>query len=180
MPTLVEGTLGFTFSWHHVAKLPNGGTPPAPYQLRIHIYPRVVLWNPYNVEIMLDRTMVMIQGNGRQEMLVKGIVPPKNNSVTYGLLWAEGGRNTSFTPGNFTGSDGYKDPYIGGFYFSLPKTTFKPGECLVFSPEKGAEYERPIDGGTGIYSLEKNILSCETSPDPSKNYYVSNDEGHSE
>ena len=32
------------------------------------MYPRVVLWNPYNVELKFDPAIIMIQGNGRQEM----------------------------------------------------------------------------------------------------------------
>jgi len=178
VPTLVEGSLGFTFSWHRTTA-PPGGTAKYPYQVRIHIYPRIVLWNPYNVELELDRTLAMIQGNGRQEMWTEAY-NPSDPTKTYLIqwIWFEGGRSSNFTPltGSILNSEGYKDPYIGCFYFSIPKTKFKPGECLVFTPDKGAEYERPIPDVTPTYALEKNTLSCETSPDPSKNYYLSNDE----
>lgn len=178
-PVLVEGSLGFTFSWHRTAPPPGGGSARHPYQVRIHIYPRVVLWNPYNVDLELDRTMAMIQGNGRQEMWTDGYMMfgKSRFNVTSQWIWFEGGRNSNFTPagGSILNSEGYTDPYIGCFFFSIPKTRFKPGECLVFSPEKGAEYERPLDGSSS-YALEKNSLSCETSPDPSRNYYMSNSE----
>lgn len=180
MPILVEGSLGFTFSWHRTARPPGGGTAKYPYQVRIHIYPRVVLWNPYNVDLSLDRSIAMIQGNGRQEMWTDGYIPAGNSriGVTSQWIWFEGGRSSNFTPagGSILNSEGYKDPYIGCFFFSIPKTTFKPGECLVFSPDRAAEYERPIPGGSSTYSLEENTLSCEVSPDPSRNYYMSNDE----
>ena len=179
VPTLVEGSLGFTFSWHRTAKLPGGGAPKYPYQVRLHIYPRIVLWNPYNVELELDRTIAMIQGNGRQEMWTECYYPPNRNLVYRAQwIWFEGGRSSNFAPsnGSILESEGYKDPYMGCFYFSLPKTKFKPGECLVFTPEKGAEYERPLSETSNSYALEKNVLSCETSPDPSKNYYLSNGE----
>lgn len=179
VPTLVEGSLGFTFSWHRTGKLPGGGAAKYPYQVRIHIYPRIVLWNPYNVELELDRTIAMIQGNGRQEMWTDIYYPPNKNLIYRAQwIWFEGGRSSNFVPtgGSILDSEGYKDPYMGCFYFSLPKTKFKPGECLVFTLEKGAEYERPLTAGSNNYSLEKNALSCETSPDPSKNYYLSNDE----
>lgn len=179
VPVLVEGSLGFTMSWHRVGSLPGGAQPRRPYQVRLHLYPRIVLWNPYNVELELDRSIAMIQGNGRQEMWTEIYYPP-NMNLRYlaQWIWFEGGRSSNFTPagGSILESQGYKDPYIGCFYFSIPKTKFKPGECLVFSPEKAAEYDRPIPGASGGYALEKNILSCETSPDPSKNYYMSNNE----
>ena len=62
-PILVEATLYTQIStfW-----LPASNPPE--YQLRHHHYPRVVLWNPYNVDLDFDRSMIMIQGNGRQEM----------------------------------------------------------------------------------------------------------------
>ena len=179
VPTLVEGTLSFTMSWHRVGAPPGGPQPSRPYQVRLHLYPRIVLWNPYNVELELDPTIAMIQGNGRQEMWTEIYYPP-NMNLRYlaQWIWFEGGRSSNFTPagGSILESEGYKDPYIGCFYFSLPKTKFKPGECLVFSPGKAAEYDRPIPGVSESYALEKNVLSCETSPDPSKNYYMSNNE----
>jgi len=179
VPTLVEGSISFTMSWHRVATLPGAPKPAKPYQVRLHLYPRIVLWNPYNVELELDRTIAMIQGNGRQEMWTDIYFPPNiNNKGVAQWIWTEGGRNPNFsyTSGTVLDSAGYKDPYMGSFFFSVPKTRFKPGESLVFTPEKAGEYERLILGSSATYALEKNALSCEVSPDPSRNYYVSNSE----
>ena len=179
MPVLVEGSFYSTLSWH--ATIPTGGNPnPSyPYQVRIHIYPRVFLCNPYNVELTTPRTMVMIQGNGRREMWTDGIM--KNGSSQYGVrsqwIWFEGGRNSDFTPvdNSILNSAGYVDPYMGCFYFSVPSTTFRPGECLVFSPARAAEYGQP-GSSLSSGSLDSNELSCEVAPDQSRNYYISNDE----
>lgn len=179
LPVLVEGSHYFTMSWHKT--VPRSGTSAArPYQVRLHVYPRVVLWNPYNVELTLEPSMVMVQGNGRQEMWTDGymMLGTSKLGVRAQWIWFEGGRNSNFTPagGSILNSEGYTDPHIGAFIFSIPRTTFAPGECLVFSADKAAEYERPLNGSASGYALEKNTLSCEVAPDPSRNYYLSNSE----
>ncbi len=146
------------------------------YQLRFHHYPRVVLWNPYNVELDFDRSMVMIQGNGRQEMWTD-IVDSSGALINTPLEWLsfEGGRSTSFSSngGGIFNSEGYNDPYIGAYYFAIPKTRFAPGECLVFSPARQAEYDCLSPYRLGPYNLNANELSCEVTPDPSRSYYIS-------
>jgi hypothetical protein len=147
--------------------------------LRFHHYPRVVMWNPYNVELVAERALVMMQGNGRQEMWTESITYSNGNpSGTRISQWLsfEGGRSTSIIPqgpGGYFDATGYKDPYIGSYYFSIPKTRFGPGECLVFSPARSAEYDCQSLYRTGPYNLMANELSCEVAPDPSRSYYVS-------
>lgn len=147
------------------------------YQLRQLMYPRVVLWNPYNCELKTERSMVMIQGNGRQEMWTGNL---NINNLKSGFQtqseWInfEGGRSTSFTSGGgLFGSKGYNDPYMGSYFYSIPATTFGPGECLVFSAAKKAEYDGLSVYRPGGYNLANNELSCEVGPDPAKSYYVS-------
>ncbi len=148
------------------------------YQIRQLMYPRVVLWNPYNVSLSTDRMIAMIQGNGRQEMWTENV--NVNNLPSYSFrketqwLMFEGGRSTLFkAPGGIMGSEGYNDPYMGSYYFSIPATAFEPGECLVFSPAKAAEYDGLSAYRPGTYNLANNELSCEVPPDPGRAYYVS-------
>ncbi len=148
------------------------------FQLRQLMYPRVVLWNPYNVELVMKRSIVMIQGNGRQEMSTENFnvnkipfwwFPTVSNWVNF-----EGGRSTTFASWPFLfDSEGYNDPYMGSYYFSIPETKFLPGECLVFSPAKCAEYDGLSAYRPGPYNLANNELSCTVAPDPSRCYYVS-------
>ncbi len=163
-PILVEAT-NYTQMSTYVVQPP----PSTEYQLRQLMYPRVVLWNPYNVKLSSSRMIAMIQGNGRQEMWTE--------SSTGGLTqWLnfEGGRSTSFNgPGGIPGSEGYEDQYMGSYYFTIPATEFKPGECLVFSPARAGEYDGLSVYRPGSYDLSKNELSCEVAPDPSRAYYVS-------
>jgi type II secretory pathway pseudopilin PulG len=175
LPILVEGSHYFTISWHRNL-LEGTVAGEKPYQVRLHVYPRVVLWNPYNVELTLEPTMVMIQGNGRQEMRTWGRKAPPDRWIWESQwLWFEGGRSTNFsdTP-SILDSEGYTDPHIGSFIFSLPRVTFAPGECLVFSPEEAMEYERPLDASGQHYALEKNLLSHLRAPEVSRNLYLSN------
>jgi len=148
------------------------------YQIRFHHYPRVVLWNPYNIQLEFDRSMIMIQGNGRFEMWTDQV---NSNGVALGwpyspLQWLafEGGRSTSAGfNGNILASAGYNDPYIGSYYFAIPKTRFEPGECLVFSPARQAEYDCVTPYRDWVANLNSNELSCEVAPDPARNYYIS-------
>ena len=177
-PVLVEGSLYFNMSWHPTVQRAGMPPPSQPFQTRLHIYPRFVLWNPYNVQLTLDRCLGMIQGNGRQEMWTNNYMPATPAShFLIEWIWTEGGRNNNFS-GPVLTSSGYTDPYNGCWYFSIPRTTFAPGECLVFSPDKSAEYNRlnMPDNTGGNYALEANSLTCTMPPHPSRSYYTSDSE----
>lgn len=168
-PVLVEGSTYFAVSCHD-----NPPDSKHLYNVRLQAYPRVVLWNPYNVDLIMDRCMIMLHVNGRQEMWSDAIRINPNGTRTilnYNWIWFTGGRSTDYTSpngGGPTNSPGYKDPYIGSFFFSIPRTTFAPGECLVFSPARLAEYDEN--------ALEKNELSCEVPPDPSRCFMFTSSE----
>jgi len=171
-PILVEAT-NFTHmsTYVHI----DGAT--KIFQIRQLMYPRVVLWNPYNVTMSSERMIAMIQGNGRQEMWTENF--NINNLPSYRFrretqwLMFEGGRSTAFSMGDIMKSEGYNDPFMGSYYFSIPATTFAPGECLVFSPAKSAEYDGLSAYRMGSYNLANNELTCELPPDPGRSYYVS-------
>jgi hypothetical protein len=161
VPVLVEGSMYSSVSWH---RNPSGSR--YPYNVRLHTYPRVVLWNPYNVKLTLDPSMVLLHMNGRKEMWTDGILQlgDRQFSVRAQWIWFVGGRNNQFrSEDGILQSLGYNDPYIGSYYFSLPKTTFGPGECLVFSPDQANEYDTT--------NTERNTLSPAYAPDPALNYY---------
>lgn len=172
-PILVEAT-----NYTQMSCYMDRTSPLQTFQLRQLMYPRVVLWNPYNAQITFQKSIVMMQGNGRQEMWTRNRHPNVpvgwfNTSVAQWLNF-EGGRNTQFLgPGGILASEGYNDPYMGSYYFSIPETTFGPGECLVFSPPRAAEYDGLSPYRPGEYNLSANGLSCEVAPDPGRSYYVS-------
>lgn len=172
-PILVEAT---DFSHLSTFRVPNFAM--TLYQLRFHHYPRVVLWNPYNVDLDFERSMVMIQGNGRQEMWTLNEKFSSTGQKSFSQsqwLSFEGGRSTIFNQlgKGIMDTDGYNDPYMGAYYFSIPKTRFGPGECLVFSPARQAEYDCESAYRPGAYNLNSNELSCTVAPDPSRSYFIS-------
>lgn len=70
--------------------------------MRLQAYPRVVLWNPYNVELTMDRSMVMLHVNGRQEMWSDGIMLSGNSTFTVRSQWiwfSVGAARIFLTPG---------------------------------------------------------------------------------
>jgi len=152
-PILVEATLYTTY---------GGYTMPAnKWQMRQNLYPRVVLWNPYNVELDFEQAMVYIQGNGRQLM----------GTDQGSLIMFEGGRDPKEVGAALGGSS--TDPFVGTYYFAIPKTRFAPGECLVFSPPGNIAYQGwTIYNPSTNFNLLANMLSCEVTPDVSRNYYV--------
>ena len=175
-PILVEAT-NFT----QMSSYQCQSTPQKIYQIRELMYPRVVLWNPYNMKLKFSRAIVMIQGNGRKEMWTNNLnvnnLPNCGPQFLCEWLNFEGGRSTNF--GNINdvssilSSQGYNDQYIGSYYFSIPETTFQPGECLVFSPARCQEYDGLSAYRPGPYNLDNNELTCQLAPDPSRCYYVS-------
>lgn len=173
-PILVEAT-----NYIHISTFQVAGWSPPRYQLRHMHYPRVVLWNPYNVGLDFKRAMVMIQGNGRQEMWTENNHFDSAGRVIFKSLgqWLsfEGGRSTSFNSDGLgiMNTAGYNDPYIGSYYFAIPQTHFEPGECLVFTPAKCAEYDCLSPYRPGPYNLNSNVLSCSVAPDPARCYYIS-------
>ena len=112
-PILVEATIYLTYSCYQVK---GGG-----WQMRQNLYPRVMLWNPYNIELNFQQSIIYIQGNGHQHM--------GTNRGT--LTMFEGGRSPSYS----------NDPFIGTYYFGIPQTRFAPGDCLIFSPPGNQAYQ---------------------------------------
>ncbi len=115
------------------------------------MYPRVVLWNPYNARIRMKPILVMMQGNGRHETLETYQWGPFTGTGP-GVWWNDGrGNDLSFPNGDLVNSATFKEAFVGSNYFSVPETVFEPGECLVFSVAKGMEYD--------TNNLANNLLS---------------------
>lgn len=161
-PILVEASAYSTFSYH-----PNPTGWRKLYNIRSHSWPRVVLWNPYNVAIQVPRSVVMMQLNTRNDFMTATSV-----GDMHWVSWGGGTRSDPPIPGqglaNILHGENYNDPYTGMTYYSLPEEVIGPGECYVYSAEKAAEYDSE--------NLLNNRLSSEVAPDPSRNYYVSSAE----
>jgi hypothetical protein len=161
-PIICEATTQWTYSYYLNPQVTNGL-----YQYRRHVYPRVVLWNPYNARIRMKPILVMMQGNGRHETLETYQWGPFTGTGP-GVWWNDGrGNDLSFPNGDLVNSATFKEAFVGSNYFSVPETVFEPGECLVFSVAKGMEYDTK--------NLANNLLSCEVPPDVGRCIAVSNE-----
>ena len=159
-PILVEAS---AFSLYSTFQNPVGSL--RAYSLRKHFWPRVVLWNPYNVPLELPPSVVMIQINGRSTLRVQA----RSLTGSQGTLvvqFLEGGRAArQIPPGTaFKDSDLFRDPYAGMWYFSLPAETLEPGGCYVYTTANAQAYS-----GANVLN---NRLSSSVVPDPSKNLHI--------
>ncbi|MGC4013478.1 MAG: hypothetical protein QM755_03010 [Luteolibacter sp.] len=66
MPTLVEGSLFYNLSYYQ----PDNPNPAYPYALRVHFYPRVALWNPYNFTLKVPESAIFMHINGSKTVEV--------------------------------------------------------------------------------------------------------------
>ncbi len=143
-PTLVEGSLYYNISYY---ENPDKD-PKNPYCLRLHFYPRVVLWNPYNFEMNLGDSMINLQINGRKLISVATVdgKPPRN----YRMYWGLGGGETG-------GSQ------QGNLYFRLQGATLGPGESVMWSPSGNQTYNQTM--------FSANTLSPGLAPSPARSFY---------
>ncbi len=150
-----------TFSTH---RNPAGSR--FPFNIRSHDFPKVVLWNPYSVPISLPATIAMLQVNGRRGFRTDAWQPTPDGGerfIGFATWLSFGGRTRPDGP--VVGSSAYDDAYTGSYYFQLEETTFQPGECLIFLPDKAAEYD-----GQNVLN---NTLSVSADYDFANNYYHS-------
>jgi hypothetical protein len=120
---------------------PGNGEQPPNDVLRLCLYPRVGLWNPYNVEMRLDRPMVLqlfLNGKKRVEF---DDDPRFIREIHYGGRFAD-----------------QFDDWLGGrIYLTLPAVTIPPGETFIFSIG-GAPRELDVQQNAG------NRLQAEQAP----------------
>jgi len=138
-PVIVEAV-----TYYNLASRRIGET----WKLRLCLYPRVTLWNPYNTEMRLSPTMVQMFLNGHKDvrLTIPGRSPERLEL-------------------------GYGDPagHLKGLTFwRLPSMTIAPGQTVVFSSNSARRYNPN--------SLSQNRLSAEISPNPSRYYYTDYDQ----
>ena len=134
-PVIVEACV-----YYNLATYPRGTGSEQQNALRLCLYPRIGLWNPYNVEMRLDKPMLLqLFLNGKKTVEFNG-----NVGFTREIYY--GGRRNTF--------DGQ---YGGQVYFKLPAVTIPPGETFIFSMG-GAPRELNIN------QFGANILQAREAP----------------
>lgn len=112
--------------YYNLATYPVGTGEKKKHALRLCLYPRVGLWNPYNIEMKLDKSMLLqLFLNGKKTVEFDG-----ENNFTREIYY--GGRATRNHPE--LGPRSFFDGQYGGqVYFLLPSVTIPPGETFIFS-----------------------------------------------
>ncbi len=146
-PVLVESSIYYNLSYYETAD----ADPRHKIGLRLHLYPRVAIWNPYNISLKVGASMVAMQINGAKSIEV---TLKDNRKQTFRMSW---GRIS-----NANGS--YSGPRRGTHYFQLAPATIAPGETIVFSPEGNSAYDNT--------TLSNNLLKPDSAPDPSRSFYM--------
>lgn len=113
--------------------------------LRLHVYPRVTLWNPYNVTLNPAKYWV-------------GCFKDVGNMALMNVAYCEVIPGTN---GNFYGNESRSM-----IYFQLDAPAMGPGECLVFSPA-GSSPETKYEAS----NPSANVLSASVPSGGLENFY---------
>jgi hypothetical protein len=146
-PVLVESSIYYNLSYYETADV----DPRHKIGLRLHLYPRVAIWNPYNISLKLGASMVAMQINGSKSVEV---TLKDDAKQTFRMSWGR----ISTASGNYNGTR------RGLHYFQLAPATIEPGETVVFSPAENRVYDNT--------TLSNNRLTPDAAPDPSRSFYM--------
>lgn len=139
MPVLVEGSIYYNLSFYDPAR----PTASAPHQLRVHYYPRVSLWNPYNVKLKIPESAIFFHINGSKSI---EITLRDRTLARYRMYWGLNGGAAR-----------------GSMFFCMSGVTLEPGETRVWSPANNTPYNET--------NFSANLLSPEIPPHPSRSFY---------
>ena len=143
MPVITEGSMYYNLSYYDSPRpLQNNR-----YGMRVHFYPRVALWNPYNFTIEVPPSAIFLFINGAKSVEV---VMTDGRKQRYRMYWGLGGGATG---GSAQGS----------MFFRMDGATLKPGESLVWSPARNAPYDEN--------NMGNNLLSPTVAPSPARSFY---------
>jgi len=125
-------------------------------RLRLHLYPRVVVWNPYNVEIEARPYALLLFVLGSQGLNLR--LANGTSKIAHFLL-----PNTT-RPGEFVSSVSE-----GTMIFTLEPIALGPGECLLYSVAGGdaGAVARPYD----MLNYARNTLSA-SAPATTSNFTI--------
>jgi hypothetical protein len=141
-PVMVDMGVSYGASLVKAGVTVDGQTP---YRINVHYFPRVVMWNPYNIKIKAAKYVAQIHLPHKIDFVVSPVSP--NTSSRFRYLEAE---HYEYKEENL--------PYHP--HFSIPLTSFEPGEALLFTAPAGvAKYWGDPDSALAG-DLDHFSLSC--------------------
>lgn len=148
-PVMVEGSMYYNLASYRA----TGGN-----KIRICLYPRVAIWNPYNISLECEAMTAHIFVNGNKEVHIKD--PTGRNLATdFSIPFGRG----STAVGAEARGDGSPGHFVGWILMSIPATTFEPGQTLVFSPAGTSQLD--------LLDSTRNRMSASVAPDPSRYFW---------
>lgn len=154
-------------TYYNLATYPIGVGSAQRWALRVCIYPRISLWNPYNVDMVLSEDMIIqLFVNGKKRVSFNGMGEQWVREIGFG------GRTRLF------------DHFFGGqISFTLPRLTIPAGQTVVFSMGNGPqELNLPIrtarsGSQNSLANVEiGNILQAERAPSSESYLFVDYDQ----
>lgn len=139
MPVLVEGAMYYNLSYYD----PATPTAAVPHLLRVHYYPRVALWNPYNVRLKIPESAIFFHINGSKSIEV---TLRDRTRARYRMYWGLNGGAAR-----------------GSMFYRMSGVTLEPGETRVWSPASNSPYNET--------NFSANLLSADAPPNPSRAFY---------
>jgi hypothetical protein len=153
-PVLVEGAI-----YYNLATFPAVAGSSNEWVVRLCMYPRIALWNPYNIELKLPQTVAQLFLNGNKQVRLTRVDRSiRDEGIPFGRGSVSGNRHPAH--------------YRGTVLWTIPAVTLAPGETLVFSAARTARYDHDI--------TSNNLLSPTISPHPSRYYYQDMERKHSQ
>lgn len=153
-PVMTEASV-----YYNLATYPQSeNNPSSGNVLRVCVYPRVALWNPYNVALNLHNMCATMFVNGNKDVRIT-----YSDRTTRSNVPIPFGRGSTRVGARASGADPSPGHYVGWLLVKLQPTTIQPGETLVFSPMRTAEYQ--------TFQVDRNVLSSSVAPDPSIYFY---------
>jgi len=140
LPTLVEGALYYNLSYYE----PTNPVKTNPFALRLHLYPRVALWNPYNFPLVVPASAIYLHINGNK---VIEATLQNGQRQNYRMYWG-------LTGGSQRGS----------LFFRMEGITIPAGETIVWSPAANRVYDETNFG--------QNLLSPRVAPSTARAFYM--------
>lgn len=144
-PILTEASLYWNISSYPTS---SGGV--TVHNLRLHLYPRMTVWNPYNLKMNHPDLYIMFHSPAPRTLTVASI---SNRDIRRDIrtnMGLVGGVNA------------------GAVFFRIPAGSLEPGECLVYSPGSAAQYTAGLN-----HTLQP------VAPSPSRCFYINGQQAFS-
>ena len=162
-PVLSQFNLWFRPAYDTAATIPTATSTARAYML---VYPRIVMWNPWNVPIASQQYVVDLG----HRFVVRARVNYTTSAGGSGTMIFRYGNGAG---ANFSTSDSNVTqwPGLSPMVFVVPATDFKPGEALVFTAPSanngtmGTSVTRPYASG-GAQVLAPAPLASSVNPTP--------------